>query len=475
MLDLIIRGGEVVTPQDLGDHDIAVKGEKIASVAAPNTLSDGDAKRNVDVSGKMIMRGGIDPHTNMHHPWIKPDGETMTTAGPDQAGKAALHGGTTTLIDFAYWREQQTALEAIEARQKDFKEQSYRDYAYYIILQSEPQHICTAQFADAIEVGHPTLKIFTTNLLSGRTGRMIQLGDIWEALKVLAEEGGFGVIHAEDYDIVIHMYDKRIREGRVGFEHLNDAHNAISEKLSARRILRLAVNVPGTTLYMTHVSAATSVKAISEARAKGLPVYGETRHRYMLYTAEDYKRPNGQIYHTYPSMKSVEDQEALWAGALTGGIDCVVTDDLCCTLKEKTLGNRIDYTTGGNSSVEPRLADMYTKMVNRRGYSLRQYVDLVSMNVAKVMGLYPRKGAIAAGSDADITVLDPGRRGKVTAFELNETDYTPWEGHDILAWPELTILRGKIVVEDKSCPGDKNDGQLLTCKVPADILSGPAL
>ena len=475
MLDLIIRGGEVVTPQDVGNYDIAVKGEEIAAVAAPNTLSDGDAKRTVDASGKIVMPGGIDPHVHMHHPWIKPDGETMITAGPDQVGKAALYGGTTTLIDFAYWREEQTALEAIEAREKDFKGRSYCDYAYHIMLHSEPPHTFTGQLAEAIQAGHPTLKIFTTNILPGRTGRMIDFGDIWEAFKVLAEEGGLGVIHAEDHDIVMHMYDKLIREGRVGFEHLNEAHNALSEDLSFRRILRLAENVPGTALYMMHVSAATGVKAISEARAKGLPIYGETLHQYMLYTAEDYKRPNGQIYHTYPSLKSAEDQKALWDGTLTGDINCVATDELCCTLKEKTLGNRIDDTTGGNSGVEPRLAVMYTEMVNRRGYSLSQYVDLVSTNAAKVMGLYPRKGAIAAGSDADITVLDPSRRGKVTASELHETDYTPWEGHDIFAWPEMTILRGKVVVEGKSFSGDTNDGQLLTRKIPADILSGPAL
>ena len=145
--------------------------------------------------------------------------------------------------------------------------------------------------------------------------------------------------------------------------------------------------------------------AIAEARRKGLPVYGETLHQYLLYSANDYKRPNGQIYHTYPSLKSEEDQKALWHGTANDVIHCVATDELCCTLKDKTIGNRIDDTTGGNSGVEPRLGVMYTEMVARRGYSLSRYVDLVSTNAAKIMGLYPRKGAIAVGSDADI--VDP--------------------------------------------------------------------
>ena len=199
---------------------------------------------------------------------------------------------------------------------------------------------------------------------------MIDFGDIWEAFQVLAKEGGLGVIHAEDNDIVMHMYAKLIRENRVSFHNLAEVHNQLSEDLSFRRILRLAESVPGTALYMMHVSARTGVEAIAEARRKGLPIYGETLHQYLLYSAEDYKRPNGQIYHTYPSLKSADDQKALWDGTASDVIHCVATDELCCTLKDKTIGNRIDDTTGGNSGVEPRLGVMYTEMVARRGYSL---------------------------------------------------------------------------------------------------------
>jgi dihydropyrimidinase len=226
---------------------------------------------------------------------------------------------------------------------------------------------------------------------------------------------------------------------------------------------------------MMHVSAATGVAAIADARAKGLPVYGESLHQYMLYSAEDYRRPNGQIYHTYPSLKSREDQKALWDGTLKGTINCVATDELCCSLQMKTAGRRIDDTTGGNSGVEPRLAVMYTEMVERRRYPLARYVDLVSTNAAKIMGLYPRKGAIAAGSDADIAILDPTRRGKVRKEDLHESDYSPWEGHDIFAWPVVTILRGKVMVEDGNFLGAPGSGKYLKRKMAADILAGPAL
>jgi dihydropyrimidinase len=475
MLELIIHGGDVVTPQGVATCDVAIAGESIAAIAAPGVLSAQSAKRVIDATQRIVVPGGIDPHVHLHHVWIKPDGTPLITAGPEQVGRAALNGGTTTLIDFAYWRDGATALQAIEMRDRDFVGNCPCDWAYHIMLHSEPPPAFSGQLAEAIQAGYPTLKIFTTDILPSRAGRMIDFGDIWEAFQVLAKQGGLGVIHAEDNDIVMHMYAKLIREGRVGFEHLAEVHNQLSEDLSFRRVLRLAESVPGTALYMMHVSAGTGVAAVAEAREKGLPVYGETLHQYLNYSAEDYKRPNGHIYHTYPSLKSPEDQKALWAGARDGVIHCIATDELCCTLKDKTVGNRIDDTTGGNSGVEPRLGVMYTEMVVRRGFSLPQYVDLVSTNAAKIMGLYPRKGAIAVGSDADITILDPTRRGKVRAADLHETDYTPWEGHDIFAWPTVTILRGKIMVENGRYLASPKDGRYLKRKIPAEILKGPAL
>src|ERR1700756_4414980 len=348
MFDLIIRGGDVVTPEGVVRCDVAVAGETIAAVTAPGALPAESAVRVIDASGRIVMPGGIDPHVHLHHVWIKPDGTALTTAGPEQVGRAALFGGTTTFIDFAYWRDGVSALQAIEARDKDFVGKSPCDWAYHIMLHSEPPPEFAGQLAEAIQAGYPPLKILTTNILPSRSGRMVDLGDFWEAFQGLAQEGGLGVIHAEDNDIVMHMYAKLIREGRVGYEHLAEVHNQLSEDLSFRRILRLAESVPGTTLYMMHVSAGTGVAAIAEARLKGLPIFGETLHQYLNWSAGDYKRPNGQIYHTYPSLKSEEDRQALWHGTAHDVIHCIATDELCCTLKDKTVGSRIDDTTGGN-------------------------------------------------------------------------------------------------------------------------------
>ena len=474
MFDLILRNGTVVTPHGTSRQDVAISEEKISAVTSPDAIDSTQTKRSIDVNGKIVMPGGIDPH--VHCKWIMPmpDGTFGFTEGPEIVSKAALFGGTTTLIDFAARLEDIPFSEVIEKRDQDWVGNCYCDYSYHLMLLGDVEPPVLSELESLIGDGYPTIKIFTTNITPSRSGRMVHFGDIWEVFKVITRAGGLGVIHAEDNDLVMHMYEKLIREGRVSFHNLAEVHSALSEDLSFRRVIRLA-EAENTPLYMMHVSAGTGVRAIREARAKGQAIYGETLHQYMLFTSEDYKRPNGQIYHTYPSLKSPEDQAELWAGTLDGSINAVATDELCCTLQLKTVGNRIDDTTGGNAGVEPRLGVMYQEMVTERGYSLEQFVDLCSSNAAKIMGLYPRKGAIAAGSDADIAVLDPTIKRKVRLEDLHESDYSPWEGHEITAWPIMTILRGKIMVENGVFMGDPKDGKYLKRAIPKSITMGPEL
>jgi dihydropyrimidinase len=472
MFDFVIRSDRVVTPAGVAACDVAVQGEKIAAVAAAGTFEAASTKRMIDASGKIVMPGGIDPHVHLKWYTPHPDGSVTYTDPPSVVSRAALHGGTTTMIDFARWTHGNTIQQAIERRHEDWTAQCYCDYSFHVMVEGALPPEIFGQLGEALRAGYPTVKIFTTDITPSRRGRMVDFGDIWEVFKVVAQERGMCVMHGEDNDIVMHMYDKLIREGRVGFENLAEVHNAMSEDLSFRRVLGLAKNVPGIVLYFMHVSAAFGVEAVREARARGMAVYGETLHQYLMYTSEDYKRPNGQMYHTYPSIKAQSDQNALWAGTLDGTIQTVATDEVCCSLKVKTMGKRIDDTTGGNVGVEPRVSLMYTEMVGRRGYSIAKFVDLVSTNAAKIMGLYPRKGALAVGADADITVLDPSKKTTIRKEMLHESDYTPWEGHEVHVWPSLTVLRGKIVVENEKFLGDLNDGRYLVRKISDEIRSG---
>src|SRR6516165_6619878 len=185
MVSLIIRGGDLVMPGAVVPCDVAVPGGPIAAIAGPGALPAESADRVIDATGHIVMPGGIDPHVHLHYVWIKPDGTPLVTAGPEQVGRAALFGGTTTFIDFAYWRDGVSALQAIEMRDKDFVGKSPCDWAYHIMLHSEPPPEFAGQLAEAIQAGYPTLKIFTTNILPSRSGRMVDFGDIWEAFQVL--------------------------------------------------------------------------------------------------------------------------------------------------------------------------------------------------------------------------------------------------------------------------------------------------
>ena len=470
MADLVLRSDRVVTPRGEAACDVAIAGETIEAVAPIGTLS---GARVLDLTGRIVMPGGIDPHVHCAWPMPVPDGPTTFTEPASVVSRAAIHGGTTTLIDFVRCIEGSDVQDAIARRDAGWKGAVHTDYAFHLMVEGDIPPTMLEQLGAAIRAGYPTVKIFTTDITPSRRGRLVDFGDIWEVFKVLAANQGLAVIHAEDNDIVMHMYEKLFRENRTSFVNMAEVHNTLSEDLSFRRVIRLAESVGGVALYMMHTSAATGVTAIREARGRGVPIYGESLHQYMLYTSEDYRRPNGQIFHTYPSLKTAQDQAALWGGTLDGCINCVATDEICCTLKQKIQGVRIDDTTGGNAGVEPRVALMYSEMVGRRGFSLRKFVDLVSTNAAKIMGLYPRKGAIAAGSDADVCVLDPRRRRTITAGDLHETDYTPWEGWEAHAWPCLTLLRGKVVMEDGRLTGALSDGRWLPRRIDPAIIAAP--
>jgi dihydropyrimidinase len=450
---------------------VAISGGKIHTVAAPGALKDADAARVIDARGKIVIPGGIDPH--IHCKFGQPGGHV--SALPDQVSRAALFGGTTTLLDFALWGRGETLAQAIEKRDLDcWRGQCYCDYGFHVLLTGKLPLAIVDEIPEVIQAGFPSVKIFTTEVRPERSNWRVDFGDIWEVLQKLGAHNGLACIHAEDNDLVMHMYEKLIREGRVGFENMPEVHSSLSEDISYRRVIRLAENVERAALYMMHTSARSGIEAIAESRARGYPIYGETLHQYVMFSSDDYKRPNGQMYHTYPSLKTKDDHKAMWEGMDTGSINTIATDGLCTPFAVKVSGKRIDDTVGGNVGVEPRIAVMYTEMVVNRNYPLGLFVDVIAANAAKIFGMYPRKGVIAPGSDADLVVLDPAQARTLSKDDLHESDYTPWEGYPVAAMPVTTILRGKVVVDGGRFLGGLTDGQLLKRKIGDAILDGPA-
>ncbi len=265
MFDLIITGGTAVMPASTEAADIGVAGGKIVAIGAAGSLASVGAGRTVDAAGQIVIPGGIDPHIHCGMPIVGgPSNEPIFAAPPSQVSKAALYGGTTTMLDFALCPPDVPLRQSIEARQREWAGACYTDYGFHLMLRGTQTPELLGALPEAVQAGHATAKIFTTDIRPLNQGRMVKFGDIWEVLKIMAREGGLTTIHAEDNDIVMHMYEKLIREERTGFENMAEVHNTLSEDLSFNRVIRLAENVEGAALYMVHVSAATGVAAIAE-------------------------------------------------------------------------------------------------------------------------------------------------------------------------------------------------------------------
>jgi dihydropyrimidinase len=486
VLDLVIRGGRVVTPWGVGPWDVAVQGEKIVAVAEPQSLTK-DIRHVLDATGKIVIPGGIEPHAHASfrfvYPWAQAAGHRA--APPDVITQACAFGGTTTVVDFANWKRGGTLASAVADKDAFYKGHSYIDYTFHTVLfgmgteGSTPEHgveVPLALFDEVTELihsGFTSIKVWTTNTTSTRNRQMTDFGQVWAIMQRVAAAGGVLAVHAEDEDIVMFMSRQLHEQGRTGTEFLHEAHPNISEDISFRRVIRLA-ELTGAAVYLMHTSAREGVQAVAEARAKGLPVYAETLHHYATFTSHVYRQPDGPLYHTYPSLKLKEDGETLWQGLVDGRVSTVATDVLYCSRDLKLGGRTIEDTVGGNTAVEERVGITYTEGVIKRGMSLPRFVDAVSTNAAKILGMYPRKGALAPGSDADIVLLDPTIRKRLSVADLHGADHSVWEAWEIHAWPVSTILRGKVIVENGKLLGGATDGQLIGHrKTPPEILNGP--
>lgn len=485
-LDLIIRGGQVVAPWGVGNWEVGVSGERIVAVTEPGTLPDAGA-RVIDASGKIVIPGGIEPHAHAAfrfvYPWAQAAGHRA--AGPDDMSKACAFGGTTTIVDFANWRPGGALIDAIGNRDAIFRNQSYTDYTFHTVLVgmgtegATPEQAIPVPFdlihqiGGVIDAGFTSFKVWTTNTTLTRARQMTDFGVVYGMMEQIAAHGGVLSVHAEDEDIVMYMSRLMHEQGTTATKYLPQAHPSLSEDLSFRRVIRLA-EWTGAAIYMMHVSAKEGVQAVTEARGRGLPVYAETLHHYATFPASVYETEDGPLYHTYPSLKYADDNDALWRGLVTGAIQTVATDAILCSRDLKLGGHTIEDTVGGNPGVQERLSVTYTEGVVKRGMSLRRFVDVTSSNAAKILGMYPRKGAIAPGSDADIVLLDPSRRRPLELSDLQGVDHSVWEGWDIRAWPTTTILRGKVIVDDGKLLGSLTDGRLIDNRhTPSEILAGP--
>ena len=479
MLDCVIKGGQVVTPQAVGEMDVGIQGEKIVAVGWSGTLAE-QAARVIDASGKIVIPGGIEPHAHIGIPvpseWSgQPD---IMTQPPQDASRAAAFGGVTTIVDFAgdlSFAEVEDAtpksiMSVVEERRSVFRTHAYTDYTFHYILAGEVAPETISEIGEAIQEGVASFKIFTTF-----HPIRVPYGHLWTIFAEVAKHGGIMAVHAEEDEVVRYMTAKLKREGRDQGYNLHLVHNNISEDLAFRHIIRLAQHTEAG-IYFVHTTAKEGVAAIAEARAAGQPVYGEALHNYLQFTCEDYKKPGGTAIHTYPAIKFADDRDALIAGLMDGRLATTATDEYTTHKGPKLWGDTIETVCGGHNGIETRMPVAFTKFVAERNMSLQRFVDITSANAAKLLGLYPRKGAIQPGSDADLVLIDPDMKKTLTLDDLHaDADYSIWEGFACQGYPVLTMLRGKVIVEQGQLVGSSTDGQWLKRRVSGDIISRPVV
>lgn len=479
MLDLLIRGGLVVTPEEVGERDVGVQDGKIVAVAWPGTLP-ADAGRIIEARDKIVLPGGIEPHAHIAIPvpeaWAgRPE---VMTQPPEAASRAAAFGGVTTIIDFAGNLNpppggrpaQESLLQVVEERRNVFRGHAYTDFAFHYILAGAVPPEVVGQIGEAVQEGIASFKIFTTF-----PGLRVPYGHLWAIFAEVAKHGGIMAVHAEEDDIVSYMTDKLTREGRDQGYHLHLVHNNLSEDLAFRKIIRLAQHTE-VGIYFVHTTAKEGVAAIAEARDRRLPVYGEALHNYLQFTCEDYKKPDGTAIHTYPAIKFADDRDALQTGLMHGDLCTTATDEYTTYKNVKLSGDTIHTVCGGHNGIETRIPVAFTTFVSQRGMSLQRFAAITSTNAAKILGLYPQKGAIAPGSDADLVLIDPHLRKTLTLADLHaDSDYSIWEGFECQGYPVMTILRGQIVVDNGRLVGSSSEGRWLKRKVAPAVLARPVV
>ena len=482
MLDMLIKGGQVVTPSGAGNWDVGVQGERIVAVALPGVLPE-EGATVVDATGRIVVPGGVEAHIHAAanvQPGARETVPGMPNAGPAVHSLGAIWGGTTTVVDFAPVPNEGDLAAGIHDYMGVWQGNAYTDYTTHCIYRNSNTPDSIARFHELPEAGFPSVKIFTTNIRPpdaegtsltpiGRidTGR---LGDLMEQMH---RHGGVLAVHGEDDELVMYNYLLAHERGMWDWHNVHLIHSKDVEDLAFRHVVRLARRKE-VGMYFVHVTASDGKDVIAEARSEGLPVYGEVLTLALSFEAEQYKESDGMKYHTYPSLKFDQDRTALWDGIMGGDLSFTATDSSFTTYLDKISGTNVRDIRGGNVGIEIRMGVNYSEAVVKRGMSLDRYVDITSANASKLLGLYPRKGCIAAGSDADFCIIDPAFRKPLELSDLHVRDYSPWEGWEVEGWPTTVILRGKVMVEGGQLLGGPDDGRLILRKVDQSVLNRPA-
>jgi dihydropyrimidinase len=437
MFDLVIRGGTVATPGSVMVVDIAVEGGVIAQLGGSM-----EGKREIDACGKEVFPGGVDMHVHLTQPREPAPGAPAWVDDFSSGSRAAIAGGVTTLGNMTFQRPGETLRQALDRDLAAAKDIASVDYVLHPAL-ADPSAANIAQIPGLAAEGHTSLKVYMTlPQFESRAGEYLS------ALQVAGEHGVITMFHCEDGTIIRAASRKLLAQGSVHPSRFPETRPVSAETAAVDRAIELARSTRSP-VYIVHLSSADALARCRPARAEGVPVFVETRPLYLYLTRERFDLPDGAKYVGAPPLRETADVDALWAGLASGDIDCVGTDHAPWRLEHK-LDPALDATNQrqGVADLETLMPMLYSEGVRTGRISLSRFVELTSTSAARLFGLYPRKGAIAVGSDADLVIWDPAARRTVDGSRMqSKAGYSPYDGWDVQGWPESTISRGDVLLD----------------------------
>ncbi len=451
--DVIIRGGIVATSSDTFTCDIGIAGGKI--IALGTDL--GTAAEIYDATGKLVLPGGIDSHVHI----AQPSGPGIVMADDfASATRAAAFGGNTMVLPFAMQQKGESLRQVVKDYHAKADGECYVDVSFHLIIADASETVLGQELPALVNDGYTSFKVFMTY-----EGLALSDMEMLNVMSVARETGALVMVHAENYDAIRFLTDRLERAGKTE-PHYHSASRPIPvEREATHRAISLAeiIDVP---VMIVHVSNREAMDEIARAQRKGLKVYGETCPQYLVLTAKDMEGLNmeGTKYVCSPPPRDEASQQACWEGlqqkifSLFSSDHCPFRYDESGKLAPKGRTS-FRWVPNGIPGIETRLPILFSEGVSKGRISLNDFVALTATNHAKTYGLYPKKGTIAVGSDADIAIWDPARKAKIAQADLHHgSDYTPYEGIEITGWPVATMVRGKFVVRDGKLTGAKGAG-----------------
>ncbi|MEC7357323.1 MAG: dihydropyrimidinase [Verrucomicrobiota bacterium] len=460
--DLLIKNGMVHTAMESFEAGIGVSEGKITAIGQ----NLGYAERVIDAKGMLVLPGGIDAHCH-----IEQESSTRVMTADDfySGSVSAVFGGNTTFLPFAAQHRGQSLREVVDTARERALNKAVIDYGLHLIISDPTQNVLNKELPSLIKEGYTSFKVYMTY-------EMLKINDreMLDILAVARRHGALTMVHAENNEVINWISERLIQRGYIAPKFHAVSHSQVAESEASRRAIDLARLVDARMLIV-HVSEAETANAILKARNNELNIYGETCPQYLFLTAKDLdkKGMEGAKYCCSPPPRDKESQKAIWKGLKNGTFQVFSSDHAPYRLDESGkfhAGKNATFNkiANGVPGLETRMPLLFSEGVGKGRITINEFVALTSTNAAKIYGLYPRKGSLAIGGDADIAIWDPKWSRTIKQEMLHDNmDYTPYEGMKVKGWPRIVINRGRIAVEDEKLKVERGYGEFLP-RTPAE-------